>query len=85
MAVVNRPALAPRTQIRAIGISRDPKTGARVETVIPEDYDNAFGPAARRVLLRTPFVPAVRGDRPVASTLRMTVRFGAPKTRPVQL
>lgn len=80
--IVNRPPEWAGQRVRAVAVSTDPATGRRTEKELPRDYDNAFGPAARAALLETAFVPALKGDDPVESIVRMTVRFGTPSSHP---
>jgi hypothetical protein len=82
IAVARPRPLPPGSQIRAIAHTVDSRTGRVVETDLPNDYDDTFGPAARDALRRTPFKPATLGGKAIPYTLRMTVRFGdSPQAR----
>lgn len=78
VTVVPRPEIPGGAHVRAVALVRDPRTGKTVEEELPDDYDDAFGPAAREAVRGTRFTPAIRSGMAVPYRLRMTVRFGSP-------
>lgn len=77
VAVVHRPPTAPAT-VRAVLVDADPRTGNTVEREFGAEYDEQFGPAAKRALSEVRFLPALRGTTAVPYTVRMTVQFTSP-------
>jgi hypothetical protein len=62
---------------RAVVVSRDPASGAEIQRPLadPGESNPAFEAAARSALREVRFTPAEKDGKPVAFTLRMTVRF----------